>query len=81
MLNLSALQSDILKTLYRIASDTGFLLIDIKNLKAVINYVRGRVNQYTPVYGQIRTTDLDDIMRALVKLEIGNTELFFERSV
>lgn len=77
MLNLSALQSDILKTLYRIASDTGFLLIDIKNLKAVINYVRGRVNQYTPVYGQIRTTDLDDIMRALVKLEIGNTELFF----
>lgn len=77
MLNLSVLQSDILKTIYSIASDTGFLLTDIKDLKAVVNYVRGRVNQYTPVYGQIRTTDLDDIMRALVKLETGDTALFF----
>lgn len=77
MLNLSVLQSDILKTIYSIARDTGFLLTDIKDLKAVVNYVRGRVNQYTPVYGQIRTTDLDDIMRALVKLETGDTALFF----
>lgn len=39
ILNLSARQSDILKTLYCIASDTGLLLTDIKDLKAVVNYV------------------------------------------
>lgn len=77
MLNLSALQSDILKTIYSIASDTGLLLTDIKDLKAVVNYVRGRVNQYAPEYGQIRTIDLDDILRALVKLETGDVALFF----
>ena len=77
ILHLGALQSKTLKTIFRIANDQELLLFDVTDLKAWVNYIESRVKQFERDYGLIKKNDLDDIMRALVKLETEATAPFW----
>ena len=77
IMQLSVHQSDTLKTIFRIADSRGLSLISINDTKAIVNYIRNRAREYEGEYGQIKTTDLDGIMRALVRLESEVTALFW----
>ena len=77
IMQLSVHQSDTLKTIFRIADSRGLSLISVNDLKAIVNYIRNRAREYEGEYGQIKTTDLDGIMRALVRLESEVTALFW----
>lgn len=77
ILHLGVLQSKTLKTVFCIANDQDLLLSDVNDLKALVNYIEGRVKHYERDYGLIKKNDLDDIMRALVKMETEATAPFW----
>ena len=77
VLNLNDLQSDILTIVFKIADDNNLLLIDTKDLKAMLNYVRENKDEFTANYGKISPASIDVILRALVALEMDGGEQFF----
>ena len=77
ILQLNDLQSDILTIVFKIADDNGLLLIDTKDLKAILNYVDENRNELAADYGKIAPASLGAIMRAVVALELEGGETFF----
>ncbi|MBQ6590867.1 MAG: DUF853 family protein [Lachnospiraceae bacterium] len=77
ILQLNELQSDILSIVFRIADDRGLLLIDIKDLKAMLNYVSDHARDFTDQYGRMSTVSIGAILRALVALEGQGGDAFF----
>ena len=77
ILKLNDLQRDILSIVFKIADDEGLLLVDIKDLKAMLNYVDENVKQFTQEYGRISTASTGAIMRAVVALEMDGGDKFF----
>ena len=79
ILSLNDLQTDILSIVYRIADDEGLLLVDIKDLKSLLNYVMEHAKDYTDRYGRMSSASIGAILRALVALEgEGGDTFFFE---
>ena len=77
ILQLNDLQSDILSIVYRIADENGLLLVDIKDLKAMLNHVQDHAKEYTDQYGRMSSASIGAILRALVALEGQGGDLFF----
>lgn len=77
ILDLNDIQSSILTILFKIADDEELLLIDTKDLKALIQYVGEHTKDFTLRYGNITTASLGAITRALVALESEGGEMFF----
>lgn len=77
LLDLNQVQSDILNIVFKIADDEGLLLIDIKDLKAMLNYVSENSAQYKAEYGNISSQSVAAIMRAVVALSDRGAEQFF----
>jgi len=77
LLDLNQVQSDILNIVFKIADDEGLLLIDIKDLKAMLNYVSENSAQYKSEYGNISSQSVAAIMRAVVALSDRGAEEFF----
>ncbi len=77
ILGLNDLQRDILTIVFKIADDQGLLLIDTKDLKAMLNYVQENSSDLEAEYGKIRSASIGTIMRALVGLELDGGETFF----
>ena len=77
ILRLNDLQTDILSIIFKIADDNNLLLIDTKDLKAMINYVDENVKTFTAEYGRISTASLGAIMRAVVAMEQTGGDRFF----
>ena len=75
ILQLNDLQSDILSIIYRIADDNDLLLIDLKDLKAMINYVQGHAKDFVDKYGRMSSASMGAIMRSIVALETDNGAL------
>lgn len=79
ILGLNDLQSDILTITFKIADDQGLLLVDTKDLKAMLNYISENRNELAPDYGNISPVSVSAIVRAVVALEIaGGDKFFFE---
>ena len=76
VLDLTDIQSDILTILFKIADDEGLLLIDLKDLKAMIQYVTERRKEYMSVYGNMSPQSLAAVLRAVVALETEGAEAF-----
>ncbi len=76
ILDLNDVQASILTIIFKIADDEGLLLIDTKDLKAMIQYVGENRESYTLNYGNITTASLGAITRAIVALENEGGELF-----
>lgn len=77
ILQLNDLQSDILTIVFKVADDNGLLLIDTKDLKAILNYVDENRNELAAEYGKIAPASIGAIMRAVVALELEGGETFF----
>lgn len=77
VLGLNDLQKDILSVIFRIADDESMLLIDTKDLKAMLNYVKENAAGYAAQYGNIAPSSIAAITRAVVALETQGAEQFF----
>lgn len=77
IMDLNDIQSDILTIIFKIADDEDLLLIDTKDLRAMLQYVSENSKEYSLKYGNISKQSLGAIMRALVALETEGGEYFF----
>lgn len=77
MLNLNEVQAGVLSVLFRVADDEGMLLLDIKDIKAMLAYVGENASRYTLKYGNIGITSVGAIQRALAVLEDQGGDVFF----
>ncbi len=77
LLGLNDTQEGILNIVFRIADDRGLLLIDMKDLRSMLNYVAENAKQYTAAYGNITAQSVGAIQRALLTLENQGADKFF----
>ena len=77
MLGLNDTQAGVLSILFRIADDEGMLLLDLKDLKAMLAYIGENARDYTLDYGNISTATVGAIQRAVGVLEDEGGDQFF----
>lgn len=77
LLELSPAQEGVLEIVFRIADDRGLLLLDLKDLRAMLGYVGDHRQEFTTTYGNISSQSLGAILRALLPLEREGGDLFF----
>jgi DNA helicase HerA-like ATPase len=79
LLNLNDTQSGVLTIIFRVADDNGWLLLDLKDLRAMAQYVGDNAKEFTTEYGNISPASVGAIQRALLTLEEqGGEQLFGE---
>lgn len=76
-LGINDLQTDILNMVFQIADAEGLLLIDTKDLKAMLNHVGDHAKDYSAEYGRITRSSIDAIIRSVVALEAEGADQFF----
>ena len=77
ILGLTPAQEGILHIVFRIADNRGLLLIDLKDLRAMLTYVNEHRSEYMMTYGNITSQSVAAILRALLPLEQQGGDLFF----
>ena len=77
LMGLNETQSGVLEIVFRVADDRGLLLIDIKDLRAMLNYVSGHSAEYQDTYGNVSSASVGAIQRALLALESQGADKFF----
>jgi len=77
ILGLNETQAGILQIIFKIADDDGLLLIDLKDLRALTQYVGDNAKDFTTAYGNITSQSVGAIQRGLLTLSSGGGELFF----
>ena len=77
MLNLNDTQQGVLALVFKIADDSGLLLLDFKDLRAMVQHVGDNAKDYTTEYGNISTASIGAIQRGLLELESQGAEQFF----
>ena len=77
LLQLNETQEGILNIVFRIADDRGLLLLDLKDLRSMLNYVAENAKQYTASYGNITAQSVGAIQRSLLTLENQGADKFF----
>ena len=77
ILGLTPAQEGILHIVFRIADDKGLLLIDLKDLRAMLTYVNEHRTEYMMTYGNITPQSVAAILRALLPLEQQGGDLLF----
>jgi len=77
LLNLNETQSGALNLVFRIADENGLLLIDMKDLRAMLEHVGNNAKQYTTSYGAVSTMSIGAIQRNLLTLDTQGGNVFF----
>jgi len=77
LLNLNETQAGVLQLVFKIADDNGLLLLDLKDLRAMVQYVGDNAKQFTTEYGNISAASVGAIQRNLLALEAQGGEAFF----
>lgn len=77
LLGLNDTQSGVLRIVFRIADDKNLLLIDLKDLRSMLQYVGDNAKEYKLTYGNISAQSVGAIQRALLTLEDEGGEIFF----
>lgn len=77
LLGLNETQEGILNIAFKVADDEQLLLIDIKDLRAMLNYIGQRANELRELYGNITQQSIGAILRSLLTLEQQGGNLFF----
>ncbi len=79
LFNLNDTQQGVLALTFKIADDNGLLLLDLKDLRAMLQYVGDNAKQFTTEYGNVSVASIGAIQRALLEIEQqGATEFFGE---
>ena len=77
MLDLNDTQSGVLNLVFKIADDNGLLLLDLKDLRAMLQHVGENAKQFTTEYGNISSASVGAIQRGLLQLETQGADQFF----
>ncbi|MPS95660.1 helicase HerA-like C-terminal domain-containing protein [Comamonas sp.] len=77
MLNLNETQMGVLNLVFKIADDNGMLLLDLKDLRAMLNFVGDNAKQFTTQYGNISSASVGAIQRGLLTIESQGGDRFF----
>ena len=77
MLNLNDTQQGVLTLCFKIADDQGLLLLDLKDLRALVQYVGTNARQFTVSHGNISAASIGAIQRGLLELEHQGGERLF----
>ena len=77
LLGLNETQTGILNIVFKIADDRGLLLIDMKDLRMMLDYVAKNAKEFTTTYGTVSSVSVGAIQRALLALEAEGADLFF----
>ena len=76
ILSLNDTQEGVLNILFRIADERGLLLVDIKDLRSMLNYISEHSAEYITRYGNISPQSVGAIQRSLLTIENQGGELF-----
>jgi uncharacterized protein len=76
LLNLNDVQSGVLALTFKIADDQGLLLLDLKDLRAMVQSVGEHAKDYTTQYGNVSTASIGAIQRGLLGLETQGGDKF-----
>jgi DNA helicase HerA-like ATPase len=77
MLDLNETQAGVLNLVFKIADDNGLLLLDLKDLRAMLQYVGDNAKDFTTQYGNVSAASIGAIQRGLMQVETQGGEKFF----
>jgi DNA helicase HerA-like ATPase len=77
LLNLNDTQAGVLQLVFKIADDNRLLLLDLKDLRAMVQHVGDNAKDYTTEYGNVAAASIGAIQRGLLNLEAEGAERFF----
>ncbi len=77
MLDLNDTQAGVLNLVFKIADDNGLLLLDMKDLRAMLQYLGDNAKQFTTEYGNISAASVGAIQRGLMQIEQQGGDKFF----
>jgi uncharacterized protein len=77
MLNLNDTQAGVLNMVFKIADDQGLLLLDLKDLRAMLQHVGEHARDFTTEYGNVSAASIGAIQRALLEIEAQGGDSFF----
>ena len=80
MLDLNDTQEGVLNLVFKIADDNGLLLLDLKDLRAMLQYVGDNAAKFRTTYGNIAPATIGTIQRGLLALEEQGGEKIFRRA-
>ena len=81
ILSLNETQEGVLAMVFKIADDNGMLLLDLKDLRAMLQFVGDNASQFTTEYGNVSSASIGAIQRGLLTLEQQGGEKFFGEPV
>ncbi|MBV5292357.1 MAG: DUF853 domain-containing protein [Curvibacter lanceolatus] len=77
MLNLNDTQCGVLNLVFKIADDHGLALLDLKDLRAMLQHVADNASEFTTSYGNISAASVGAIQRGLLQIETQGGDKFF----
>jgi len=77
LLQLNDTQAGVLNLVFRVADESGLLLLDLKDLRATLQYVGDNASNFTTKYGNISTASIGAIQRGLLSIENQGGDKFF----
>ncbi len=77
LMNLSDVQAGVLTLIFKLADDNGLLLLDLKDLRAMVQFVGDRAGEFETEYGRMSTASIGAIQRGLLVLEEQGADKFF----
>ena len=77
LMQLNETQDGVLNIVFRIADERGLLLIDLKDLRSMLDWTSKHAKEYTTKYGNISVQTIGAIQRALLQLESQGADKFF----
>ncbi len=77
MLDLNETQTGVLNLVFKISDDNGLLLLDLKDLRAMLQYVGDNAKDFTTQYGNVSAASVGAIQRGLLQIESQGGEKFF----
>ena len=77
LLNLNETQTGVLQLVFKIADDQGLLLLDLKDLRAMVQHVGDNAKTFTTEYGNVSSASIGAIQRGLLTLDEQGGDVFF----
>ena len=77
LMNLNDTQEGVLNLVFKVADDNGWHLIDLKDLRSLLQYVSDHAKEYRATYGNVSAASIGAIQRQLLQLESEGAAQFF----
>ncbi|MFW5450291.1 MAG: helicase HerA-like domain-containing protein [Methylophagaceae bacterium] len=81
LLNLNDTQGGVLSLVFRVADDNGWLLLDLKDLRAMLKFVSDNAKEFRTLYGNVSAASVGAIQRRLISLEDQGGDMLFAEPV